>query len=380
MTTPGRELRPSQLVVTEEPTAQIDSIMPRLWLRQNYDTLPPISRPRLVGTTVPLFGPSIHPGLACPQPAPAPPIIPPAAPPVLAIWPTITLDAGLVKTAATERQRFHGADGPLKARPVPNGGSVCRCDAALDPNTVFEPPTCCRTARWISRAGTVGYDPGIERAEDDAAIMPQPTRHIDYLSHDWREEEVWSSWKYIVSQRPEGNNGRRLENALWRIWTKAKKKLGTVRPETINWLKDSDVTWLYGPQQGGGSAGAAVSVDHHRGKSSESGNSTNKKPILKTRSVIQAILDGLCVAPVAPIQDKDKGVGITPLGGPVASCYQDPFCSPQISRENDGITATSDASYSTRQRKRVRFKEQVEQRIIAGFKGEDRQHDIVTRS
>jgi hypothetical protein len=39
----------------------------------------------------------------------------------------------------------------------------------------------------------------------------------------------------------------RLENASWRTWAKQRGKLKTISPETLNWLKDSDVTWLYGP-------------------------------------------------------------------------------------------------------------------------------------
>ncbi|PWN20008.1 hypothetical protein BCV69DRAFT_215877 [Microstroma glucosiphilum] len=42
-------------------------------------------------------------------------------------------------------------------------------------------------------------------------------------------------------------NGVRLENASWRTWAKQRGNLKTINPETLNWLKDSDVTWLYGP-------------------------------------------------------------------------------------------------------------------------------------
>lgn len=71
---------------------------------------------------------------------------------------------------------------------------------------------------------------------DDTAVGAQPTRHVDYLSHAWREEDIWSSWKHIVSNREEINNAARLENASWRTWIKAKNKLQTVSPETLNWF------------------------------------------------------------------------------------------------------------------------------------------------
>ncbi|KAJ9196120.1 hypothetical protein DTO164E3_6417 [Paecilomyces variotii] len=86
-------------------------------------------------------------------------------------------------------------------------------------------------------------------ANDDIAIEDEPSRHVDYLSHDWREEDIWSSWRYVISRRNMYANAVRLENASWRTWAKAKYKLRTVSPETLNWLKDCDVTWLYGPLQ-----------------------------------------------------------------------------------------------------------------------------------
>ena len=72
---------------------------------------------------------------------------------------------------------------------------------------------------------------------DDQAVEDQPTRHVDYLSHDWKEEEdIWSSWRYIVARRNVYNNSVRLENASWRTWTKTKYHLKTVSPEALNWF------------------------------------------------------------------------------------------------------------------------------------------------
>ncbi|KAF9767723.1 hypothetical protein IL306_015072 [Fusarium sp. DS 682] len=47
-----------------------------------------------------------------------------------------------------------------------------------------------------------------ERADDDTAINAQPWRNVDYLAHDWKEEDIWSSWKYITSRR--GEHGRKI--------------------------------------------------------------------------------------------------------------------------------------------------------------------------
>ncbi|KAF9565885.1 hypothetical protein CPC08DRAFT_604178, partial [Agrocybe pediades] len=82
---------------------------------------------------------------------------------------------------------------------------------------------------------------------DDSALTTLPRGQVDYLSHDWQEEDVWRSWRNMTKQKNEIANGVRLENASWRTWWKQRNKLKTISPETLNWLKDSDVTWLYGP-------------------------------------------------------------------------------------------------------------------------------------
>jgi hypothetical protein len=74
-----------------------------------------------------------------------------------------------------------------------------------------------------------------EHAEDDTAVTTRPSRQVDYLSHEWREEDIWSSWRYIVSRRGEYPNSERLENASWRTWMKSKNNLRTISPETLNW-------------------------------------------------------------------------------------------------------------------------------------------------
>lgn len=71
---------------------------------------------------------------------------------------------------------------------------------------------------------------------DDTAVKQHPSRQVDFLSHDWREEDIWASWRHIVSQRKTVYGERsRLENASWRTWAKAKFDLRTVSPERLNW-------------------------------------------------------------------------------------------------------------------------------------------------
>lgn len=76
---------------------------------------------------------------------------------------------------------------------------------------------------------------GKPTAGDDTAIEHEPTRHVDYLSHNWKEEDIWASWRHIVAKRKVYSNGARLENASWRTWAKSKYQLKTVSPETLNW-------------------------------------------------------------------------------------------------------------------------------------------------
>ena len=70
---------------------------------------------------------------------------------------------------------------------------------------------------------------------DDTAYETQPEGQVDYLSHNWREEDVWRSWRSMTRQKNAIVNGMRLENASWRTWWKQRNKLKTISPETLNW-------------------------------------------------------------------------------------------------------------------------------------------------
>lgn len=70
---------------------------------------------------------------------------------------------------------------------------------------------------------------------DDSALSDLPRGQVDYLSHEWREEDVWRSWRNMTRLKNEIANGVRLENASWRTWWKQRNGLKTVTPETLNW-------------------------------------------------------------------------------------------------------------------------------------------------
>jgi hypothetical protein len=74
-----------------------------------------------------------------------------------------------------------------------------------------------------------------EHAKDDAALQKQPTRYVDYLSHDWEEEDICLSWKHVNSNRKACDESARLANTLWRTWIKLRYQLKTVSAEDLDW-------------------------------------------------------------------------------------------------------------------------------------------------
>ncbi|KAK4507873.1 hypothetical protein PRZ48_001608 [Zasmidium cellare] len=100
---------------------------------------------------------------------------------------------------------------------------------------------------------------------DDTAVRNDPSRQVDFLSHEWREEDIWASWRHIVSQR---------------------KTLYGERSR----LKESDVTWLYGPLKTASSYPITQNVSEPDSQISKNNSFVNKKPILKKRSVSEVML------------------------------------------------------------------------------------------
>ncbi|KAF2967784.1 hypothetical protein GQX73_g5842 [Xylaria multiplex] len=223
-----------------------------------------------------------------------------------------------------------------------------------------------------------------EHAEDDTAVKRHPTHHVDYLSHDWKEEDIWSSWRYIVSKRTEYANAARLENASWRTWMKAKYGLKTVSPETLNWLKDCDVTWLYGPLQTQQCKMFADSAERSSSTLSRSDSFIHKKPILKKRSMSEVMLQrslsssSLLKQAAAAVQAQQKDAGNW-IGRPILHrAHTDfvtfPFSKRRRSRANTSLlpsTTTSGLASPAAERKHIHFDEQVKQCIAVEVKGDD---------
>jgi len=77
---------------------------------------------------------------------------------------------------------------------------------------------------------------------------------IDYFQYKFDEIEIHNCWKIIHNANSNSNSSiplttdiDRLENISWRKWAKMKFELKEVAPELVNWYKDCDITWLYGP-------------------------------------------------------------------------------------------------------------------------------------
>ncbi|KAI2701238.1 hypothetical protein CBS147332_7840 [Penicillium roqueforti] len=149
---------------------------------------------------------------------------------------------------------------------------------AKDPEDVSDVSTESHPFSWTSQPPSA----------DDTLIEDEPSRHVDYLSHDWKEEDIWSSWRYVTSRRNDYSNGVRLENASWRTWAKAKHNLKTISPESLNWLKDCDVTWLYGPLKSSVERGTSPSPPPSYLETPTS--YLDRKPILKKKTASEAIL------------------------------------------------------------------------------------------
>lgn len=79
----------------------------------------------------------------------------------------------------------------------------------------------------------------IEHTKDDTAALNRPRQNVDYLSQDWKKEDIWLSWRYITSNRDQFGNSARLENASWRNWMKVKNNLKTISPDELNWYVHS---------------------------------------------------------------------------------------------------------------------------------------------
>lgn len=124
-------------------------------------------------------------------------------------------------------------------------GSCLHLELELESETVPTLPPLCPDTCPLSENTSSSAKPlrtkavyEISSTEDDTAARREPTAHVDYLSHSWAEEDIWASWRYIISKRKVFGNSIRLENAVWRSWTKSKYQFTTIAPGQLNWYAD----------------------------------------------------------------------------------------------------------------------------------------------
>ncbi|KAH7124255.1 hypothetical protein EDB81DRAFT_912251 [Dactylonectria macrodidyma] len=222
-----------------------------------------------------------------------------------------------------------------------------------------------------SRPGPPELPELIQRARDDSDVNVRPWGNVDYLSHDWQEEDICA----------------RLGNAAWRTWAKRKNSLKTLPPETLNWLKGADVGWLYGPLQPGGSKIYCTQIESS-GVSLSKPNSVvniNKKPILKKRSVSDTMQGPASSSSLilqqgaAAVQEQERdGWRLTKSTfdrAAMADYVMFPFPSRRISRDASSALPTPTSSGISSpgvERKHIHFNDEVEQCIaVEAMDGDD---------
>lgn len=77
--------------------------------------------------------------------------------------------------------------------------------------------------------------------------------NIDYLSNEIYISnglliKCWKQCKYDISILIPSTVSRRLENISWRRLYKNLNNLPEINPKLINWYKDHDINWCYGPK------------------------------------------------------------------------------------------------------------------------------------
>ncbi|KAG0686454.1 hypothetical protein C6P40_004077 [Pichia californica] len=118
---------------------------------------------------------------------------------------------------------------------------------------------------------------------DDIDVKDSPNEHVDYLTHKWEEDEISKSWKYVILRRKNVADSARLENASWRTWAQTRLNLKTISPEELNWSKDSDVTWLYGPVI------KSSNTNNSNSTSNSNSNSPTIQPVISNKQSIDSI-------------------------------------------------------------------------------------------
>jgi hypothetical protein len=217
-----------------------------------------------------------------------------------------------------------------------------------------------------------------EHAADDSTFNCHPCNNTDYFSHDWQEDDICSTWKYLKSNRDQILNCSRLENMAWRTWAKRKHNLRTSLPRTINWKKENDVSRLYGPLR----LSAAVSYCQQARSYNASLSRSNllKASILKKRSTLDIISQSILSTPSSYPQEivitqsqggRTQGLKQQVLRrAPSLELELDLLSSDQTSYNVVELEPSLSAKNMMSDSKHIHFNDKVEQRVSVESSGE----------
>ena len=146
--------------------------------------------------------------------------------------------------------------------------------------------------------------------EDDIRLGDEPVGQVDYFGKAWKEEDIWSTWRYVVSRRRMYvlEEGLRFENASWRSWSKSRFSLPEVGQHVVGWYgptetlsdlstlliqcrhSEREMTFLFGPHVVAKQRPLCLKCPPNTTQLSRSLSFVFKKTILKKRSVSEAML------------------------------------------------------------------------------------------
>ncbi|KAG2209134.1 hypothetical protein INT46_004642 [Mucor plumbeus] len=211
-------------------------------------------------------------------------------------------------------------------------------------------------------------------AEDDfesqqKTNVRQPEVCVDYLSYKFDEMDLAASWRVMTKQKKDVVDGIRLENASWRTWAKQRNNLKTISPQTLNWLKDSDVTWLYGPlhtvirtEEDPFLTPRKATAEDTLGLILQSKTKQSKKPLKSALKKVTTVdLLKRSATELANNTTKDSSKRQRKIS---------------ISQVNDALRAVSPVILASHRQPKLRFNHQVEQ-CIALTDEEEREHEDI---
>ncbi|KAK0121438.1 hypothetical protein ONS95_009732 [Cadophora gregata] len=241
----------------------------------------------------------------------------------------------------------------------------------------------------------------VPETRDCSVVCLQPCENVNYLVHQWQEDDVSASWKHLVTKRKtwrdislldhsswkRHNTVSRLENASWRTWSKLRFGLKTVSPQTINWLKHCDDTCLYGPfsvnsrswetspprSLSSSSTSRAVRTP----KSKSEACTTTPASILKKPSIGDILRRGSL--PSYSVPSSSSTLSFTSVQGCSLS-DNSPLAHLQTSHQHVEFTASIPTLGSSQPKKNVKFLSEVRQYIIVNPIGDRKIHRTVKKT